>query len=210
MALNSQNSRFRKKPLCGSGGFRVRCYVCLLLAMLVVGCAWWQPKEVAKCISQNNIEKKDLYPIGQQGSIQLVDDRRQTQPMQQEFVAAFQFKGENIEAQELLIVPGTGKIPHSQKCDFRFELIDVEENLLARYGIWNPRILIADEDEKKGFVEVSIATFVARFPFTARAKEIRVLNAENKIVVSKDVRAAIKEFCGENKNHPECRSGMLK
>jgi hypothetical protein len=144
------------------------------------------------------------------GSILLVDDPSQAQPMRQVFVAAFKFKGDEVEAQELRVVPGTGKIPYSQKCDFQFELVDVEENLLARYGIRNPRILIADEDEKTAFVEVPTGTFVARFPFTANAREIRVLNAKKKIVASKDVRSAIKAFCEKHRDHPACRPVMLK
>jgi hypothetical protein len=210
MALKVQDTGCGKKTPGDSGGYRVCCCLSLLLAMLVVSCGGLQPKPEPKCVSQNNLEKKDHAPIGQQGSILLVDEPSQAQPMQQVFVAAFQFKGDTVEAQELRIVAGTGKIPYSQKCDFQFELVDVEENLLAKYGIWDPRILIADEDEKTGFVEVPTATFVARFPFTANAKEIRVLNAQNKIVAGKDVRAAIKEFCGKHKGHPACRSVMLK
>ena len=110
----------------------------------------------------------------------------------------------------MLIVPGSGNIPYSQKCDFQFELVDVEEKLLARYGIWNPRLLIADEDEKTGFVEVPTATFVARFPFNANAREIRVLDAQGKIVTSKDVRSAIKAFCDKHRDHPDCRPVKLK
>lgn len=198
------------KALVGSGSLRASFCLFLLLALLIISCGGLQPKPEPKCVSQNNLEKKDQAPIGQQGSILLVDEPSQAQPMQQLFVAEFQFKGEKVEAQELRIVAGTGNIPYSQKCDFQFELVDVEENLLAKYGIWDPRILIADEDEKAGFVEVPTATFVARFPFTANAKEIRVLNAQNKIVASKDVRAAIKKFCEKHMDHPDCRSVMLK
>jgi hypothetical protein len=180
------------------------------MVLVLVNCGGLQSKKVTMCVSQNNLKMEDQFPIGQQGSILLVDEPSKAQPMQQLFVAAFQFKGEKVEAQELRVIPGTGKIPYSQKCDFQFEMVDAEGNLLAKYGIWDPRILIADEDEKEAFVKVPVATFVARFPFTAKAKEIRVVNDKNKIVGSKDVRAAIKKFCEKNKKHPSCHSGMLK
>ena len=115
------------------------------------------------------------------------------------------FEEGKVEAHELVVVPGTGKIPISQKCDFYFELVDGENRLLARYGIWNPRILITDEDDKTGFVEVPSAIFAARFPFTVKAKEIRVLNAQKKVLAGQDVRAAIKEFCSKFRDHPRSR-----
>ena len=210
MKFKKQDIRCGKKPSVGSAGHRASCGLTILLVMIVIGCTSLGSKKVTTCFSQNNIEMKDKYPIGQLGSILLVDDPGQAQPMQQVFVAAFQFTEDKVEAQEVRIVPGTGKIPYSQKCDFQFELVDVEEKLLARYGIWNPRLLIADEDEKTAFVEVPKVTFVARFPFTTNAKEIRVLNAQDKIVAGKDVRSAIKAFCEKHKDHPACSPEMLK
>lgn len=210
MTFKKPDTGCGKKPSDGSGYLRASCALTLLFVMLVVSCAGLQTKKITTCVSQNNLANDDQTPIGQMGSILLVDNPGQARPMQQVFVAEFQFIGYKVESQELRIVPGTGKVPHSQKCDFQFEMVDGEENLLARYGIWDPRIVIADEGKKRGLVEVPSATFVARFPFTAKAKEIRVLNAQNKIVAGKDVRAAIKEFCGKQKDHPACSPDMLK
>jgi hypothetical protein len=210
MTSEVNDTKNRNEAPVGTGSLQASFCLSMLLALLIVGCGGLQPKPEPKCVSQNNIEVSYPAPIGQQGSILLVDEPRYAQPLQQVFVLEFRFKGEKVEARELLVVPGTGKIPISQKCDFQFELVDGENRLLARYGIWDPRILIADEDEKTGFVKVPDATFVARFPFTAKAKEIRVLNAEKKVVAGKDVRAAIEKFCSIFKDHPDCRLDMLK
>ena len=210
LTLKMEDKKCGEIPPEGSCSLLVSCGVILTLALILVSCTSLGPKKVATCFSQNNIEMKDKYPSGQVGSILLVDDPSKELPMRQVFVAAFQFKGDEVEAQELLIVPGTGKIPYSPKCDFQFELVDMEGNLLAIYGIWNPRLLIADEDEKTGFVEVPTAKYVARFPFTAKAKEIRVRDAQNKVVASKDVRSAIMAFCDKYSDHPECRPDILK
>lgn len=210
MTLRGQDTQRGKKPLVGSGGLLAGCCLSVLLALIVASCAYLEAKQMTTCTSQNNLEKKHHFPTGQQGSILLLEKGDQALPVEQVFVAAFQFTEEKIEPQELLVVPGSGNIPYSQKCDFQFELVDVEEKLLARYGIWNPRLLIADEGEKTGFVEVPTATFVARFPFSANAKEIRVIDATGKMVASIDVRSAIESFCTKQRNHPDCRPVKLK
>ena len=206
MSIIMRENNCENKLPSASSEFRVSCCITLILAMLAVGCFHLNSKQINTCVSQNNLEKKEQAPIGQQGNILLVEKPSQALPMQHVFVAAFQFKKNEIEAQELLIVPGIGKIPYSQKCDFQFELVDMRKETLARYGIWNPRRLIADEHKDKGFEIVPTATFVARFPFTAKAMEIRVLNAKNKPLASKDVHRAIKKFCGMHKDHPDCHS----
>ncbi len=193
-------------------------YYCLplLLAMLANGCASQMTSEVriAKCVSQSSLQKTDHPPIGQVGNILLVEKPRRVLSAQKVFVGAFKFEtdkfgNDKIGPQELVIAFGTGKIPYSQQCDFWFELVDVKDNVLARFGISDPRQLIVDDQNKQkmgGFVKVPVAKFAARFPFSADAKEIRVLNAQEQPVTSTNVRAAIYEFCAAHEKDPDCRA----
>ena len=215
MILLVQDKRRRMKDPDSSENLPVKHCLLVLLAVLLVSCVGQEARQMsskdqmAKCVSQNAFPKTSQPPIGQVGSILLVDKRTQVLPGQKVFVAAFQFQEGKIKTQQVLVAFGTGKTPQSQQCDFWFELVDVKNGVLARYGIWNPRKVIADEQQETGFVELPVASFTARFPFSPNAKEIRVLNAKQDIVESTSVRPAIREFCAAHKKDLDCRKGSV-
>lgn len=219
MILPVQDKRRRTKDPDGSENLQVKHCLLVLLAVLLVSCVGQEARQMsskdqmAKCVSQSVLKMTDKPSIVQLGNILLVDKSSPVLPGQKVFVATFDFEKGKIEAQEVLVAFGTGKIPYSQQCDFWFELVDGEGKALARYGIWNPRKVIAEADgiaeadkqRKTGLVEVPVARFSARFPFSVNAQEIRVLGAKQQTVASTDVRAAIRGFCKAHKDDPDCR-----
>lgn len=209
-----QDKRRRTKDPDGSENLQVKHCLLVLLAVLLVSCVGQEARQMsskdqmAKCVSQSVFQMTDEPPIVQLGNILIVDKPSDVLLVQKVFVATFQFQKDKIKKEKVIVALGRGKVPHSQQCDFWFELVDVKDNVLAKYGIWNPRRVIADEHKEIGFVEIPVATFAARFPFSVNAQEIRVLDAKQKKVASTDVRPAIAYFCKAHKDDPECGKGL--
>ena len=213
MILEVRLVRLGKESLAARRGRRVWYYVPVLLAALSVGCATAATEGAVKCVSQNSLRAVDKPSTVQLGNIILVDKASRAPAAKKVLVAAFQFGtdkfgNDEIKSKELIVAFGTGNIPFSQQCDFWFELVDAKNNVLARYGISDPRELIVDDptkQQKGGLLKVKTAEFAARFPFTTDAEKIRVLDAQEQPVASTTVPPAIYKFCTVHEKDPDCR-----
>ena len=137
---------------------------------------------------------------GQVGNITLVESTAQVGG-DKVIVATYLFRAMAVEPKEAMVAFGSSKIPRSEAKDYQVILVDHQGNVLAQYGIWNPRKLVV---EKQGLVENPEATYSARFPFDARAKEVRVLDSQGVLVAKTEVGSVIREFCAKLKHDKDC------
>lgn len=187
----------------------------LILIMLVISLGFYVDQsssekpldKVAKCKTQNSI-KMAPSSVPKGGNIFFAEKETTTLPKNKVIIGTFLFSGTKVKGVETIVLFGTGVPPISERCDFSFELVDSQKGVLARYGIWDPRIQVVEEGEKKGVVEVQEASYSAVFPFSVKAKEVRVLDAGENIVATTDISLAIKKFCKEQKKDQECEQLM--
>jgi len=80
-------------------------------------------------------------------------------------------------------------------------LVDVGGETLGQYTIRNPRRLLV---ERKGLIEEEEVFYVAVFPFSARAAQVRVLDRRGKALAITEVSPVIQDFCLVAKHDEDC------
>ena len=58
--------------------------------------------------------------------------------------------------------------------------------------------------EQQGFVEVSEAMHAVRFRFDVRARQVRVLDRQGRVLATTDLGPALREFCAKAGGDPDC------
>jgi len=120
-------------------------------------------------------------------------------------VVNFLFSDGKVEPQDPVVTFGRGQTPVSQGCNFSFLMLGTQDEVLAQFGIWDPRTQISDERPQKGFVVAKHATYAARFPFSTQVKEIRLLDSRREQVSVVDLTSAVRVFCREHPKDSDCK-----
>ena len=168
----------------------------LLLSLAAIGCASF--KEDIHGRSAN------ADPEGQIGPIHLVGDLRATTGVKT-LVAAYGFTPSGVTPSVAQVVYGAGSTPRSEGSDFRLLLVDAAGQTLSQYTIRNPRRLLV---ERKGLIEEEEVFYVAQFPFSARAAQVRVLDRRGKALATTEVATVVRDFCALVKNDEDCANVM--
>jgi hypothetical protein len=134
------------------------------------------------------------------GGIALVRDLSEVSG-QKVIVATYVFRSAGVQPLGALVVFGSGETPSLDDYHFRIRLVDGMGTVLSEYGIWDPRKAIV---EMQGLVEVPEAVHVVRLPFDARARQVRVVDRQDKVVAATDVGPIIREFCAKAIEDPDC------
>jgi hypothetical protein len=138
--------------------------------------------------------------VGQVGGIALVRDLSEASG-QKVIVATYAFRATGVQALGAMVAFGSGAAPRLDDYHFRIRRVDGLGAILNEYGIWDPRKAIV---EKQGLVEVPEAVHAARFPFDPRARQVRVLDGQDKVVAATEVGPIIREFCAKATKDPDC------
>jgi hypothetical protein len=164
----------------------------LLLSLAAVGCAPFTEEIHGRSANAD--------PEGQIGPIHMVDDLRATTGVKS-LVAAYGFTASGVTPSVARVVYGAGSTPRSEGTDFRLMLVDAAGQTLSQYTIRNPRRLLV---ERKGLIEEDEVFYVAQFPFTARAAQVRVLDRRGKALATTEVGPVVRDFCALAKNDEDC------
>ena len=120
-------------------------------------------------------------------------------------VVNFVFSETGAESQVPIVTFGRGHTPASQGCNFLFVLVGTKDEVLAEFGIWDPRVQISHEKPQIGFVVAQQATYAARFPFSANAKEVRLLGSQREQLNVIPLTSAVRTFCLKHPSESDCK-----
>jgi hypothetical protein len=162
-----------------------------LFAMAIVGCA-----------TDGELTGRPARadPEGQIGAIHLVEDLRAATGVKT-IVAAYGFTANGVTPSVARVVYGAGTSPRNEGGDFRLMLVDAGGETLSHYTIRNPRRLLV---ERKGLIEEDEVFYVAVFPFSARAAQVRVLDRRGKTLAVTEVGSMVRDFCVLASNDEDC------
>ena len=167
--------------------------VLILTAMVLTACAAARPvlraSDESVCVTVNNLESSGT-PVASNRKVIVVN---------------FVFRETGVESQVPVVTFGRGQTPASQGCNFQFVLVGTQDEVLAQFGIWDPRTQISDEQPTTGFIVAKQAAYAARFPFSSRVKEIRLFDSRREQVRVVDLTGALKTFCLEHPSESECK-----
>jgi len=124
-------------------------------------------------------------------------------------VVNFLFSESGVEPQAPMVTFGRGQTPASQGCNFLFLLVGTQDDVLAQFGIWDPRTQISDEKPATGFIVAKQATYAARFPFSTRVKEVRLFDSRREQLNVINLTAAVRTFCIQHPGDSDCKD-LLK
>ena len=171
--------------------------VLILIGILATGCMRDRPvlraSDEGACVTVNRLESAGAAVTSNRKVI----------------VVSFHFSENGVEAQVPVVTFGRGQTPASQGCNFVFLLVGSQDEVLAQFGIWDPRMQISDEKPVKGLIVAQRATYAARFPFSAQVKEVRLLNSRREQLTVVNLTAAVRAFCLEYRTDSDCKD-LLK
>jgi hypothetical protein len=121
----------------------------------------------------------------------------------------FIFSETGVQSEVPVVTFGRGQTPASQGCNFQFVLVGTQDEVLAQFGIWDPRTQISDEMPTTGFIVAKHAAYAARFPFSTRVKEVRLVDSRREQVRIIDLTVTVKTFCTEYPSESDCKD-LLK
>ena len=84
---------------------------------------------------------------------------------------------------------------------FRVEIISDDERVLDTFGLWDPRIQLADPD----MVEQDDIDFPVRFRWQESVTKMKVYNEEGNLKITVELKEIKERYCQENPTDEECR-----